>query len=116
MKMAAALPDPKSRRNGLDDLARMMVENPDQPLVCVVVLDCSKTEIDHDKHTKTPTARIKHLEPMLLDRDQKAAVELLTHSYRRRTSEQLELDYEFEEIRRDAPGFYPTTPQPLFEE
>lgn len=108
MKMAAALPDHKSRRNGLDDLARLMVEDPDQPLICVVVLDCSKTEIDHDKATKTPTIRVKHLEPMLNRDEQKVATELLTDAYKRRTSEQLELEYEFEPIRRDAPHFFPT--------
>jgi len=107
MKMAAALPDYKSRRNGLDDLARMLVDDPDQPLICVVVLDCSKTEIDHDKSTRTPTVRIKHLEPMLNRGDQQAATELLTDAYKRRTSEQLELEYEFEPIRRDAPEFFP---------
>jgi hypothetical protein len=107
MKMAAALPDHKSRRNGLDDLARMLVDNPDQPLVCVVVLDCSKTEIDHDKATKTPTVRVKHLEPMLRVEDQDRAVTLLTDAYKRRTSEQLELDYEFEPIGRDAPNYFP---------
>lgn len=107
MRMAAALPDPKSRRNGLDDLTRLIVERPDQPMVCVVVLDCSKTEIDHDKHTKTPTVRIQHLEPMLREEEQDRAITLLTDAYKRRTSEQLELDYEFEPIRRDAPDFFP---------
>lgn len=107
MKMAAALPDPKSRRNGLDDLARLVVDDPERTIVCVAVVDCSQILEDIDKATKTPTVRVKHLEPMLTREMQVAATELLTDAYKRRTSEQLELEYEFEEIRRDAPGFYP---------
>jgi len=109
MKMAAAMPDANSRRNGLDDLMQMLVdEKRDGEIVCVVVVDASQVLIDRVKHSRTPTIRVLHLEPMLTEDEQAQAVGLLTDAYKRRTSEQLELDYEFEPIMRDAPHFYPT--------
>lgn len=106
MKMATAVPP--GPQNGLNDLMGMLVDRPDNPLICVVVLDSSQTLIDHIKHQRTPTIRVKHIEPMLREDEQDRALGLLTDAYKRRTSEQLEFDYEFEPIRRDAPEFYPS--------
>lgn len=107
MKMAAALPDYKSGRNGLDDLAKNMVGDPEREMLCIVLVDCSQILLDVDRASRTPTIRVKHLEPMLLEDDQRVALGLLTDAYKRRTSEQLELEYEFETIHRDAPAHFP---------
>jgi hypothetical protein len=108
MKMATAMPDVASQRNGLNDLVRMLAdEKRDDQVICVAVVDASQVLVDKVKHSRTPTIRVLHLEPMLSRDEQDQAVALLTDAYKRRTSEQLELEYEFEPIQRDAPGFYP---------
>lgn len=106
MKMASKLPGEESKRNGLFDISRALVEQPDKPLVCIVVLDSSQTLLDHDKHTKEPTIRIQHIEPMRTISARREAVELLTDAYRARTTEQLEFDYDIDlGVRRDAIEF-----------
>ena len=108
MKMAATMPDAASRRNGLNDLMRMLVdEKRDGEIICVAVVDASQVLIDRVKGSRTPTIRVLHLEPMLDETEQDRAVTLLTDAYKRRTSEQLELEFEFEPIGRDAPFNYP---------
>ena len=108
MKMAAALPDVASRRNGLNDLVRMLAdEKRDDQIICVAVVDASQVLVDKVKHSRTPTIRILHLEPMLDRGEQISATNLLTDAYKRRTSEQLELEFEFEPIRRDSPFSFP---------
>lgn len=96
MKMAPALPSVDSRRNGLNDLTRQLVEEPTKPLVCIVILDSNQMLVDHDKHTRTPTARIHHIEPMLTRDMRTVAIELLTKAYTTRTHEQLELEYDLD--------------------
>ena len=96
MKMASALPSIESRRNGLHGINRQLVEEPEKPLVCIVILDSSQTLIDHDKHTKTATVRIHHIEPLLTVDGRREAVELLSNAYRARTTEQLELSYDID--------------------
>ena len=96
MKMASALPSGDSRRNGLLDINRQLVEEPTKPLVCIVILDSNQTLIDHDKHTRTATVRIHHIEPLLTVSGRREALELLTTAYKARTAEQLELDYDID--------------------
>lgn len=91
MKMAAALPDADSNRNGLEQLTKSLVEEPDKPIMAVVLLDSSVTTVDHIKHTRTPTVRIVHIEPMVTRGMRREAAELITRAYAARTSEQLEL-------------------------
>lgn len=91
MKMASALPATETKKNGLYDIQKKLVDQPDQPLIAVVMLDSSQTLLDHIKHTKTPTLRILHIEPMLRADERRVAVALLTEAYQNRTTEQLEL-------------------------
>lgn len=108
MKMAAGLPDVESRRNGLNDLLGKLVdEESDTNIICVVVVDASQILIDKTKGVRNPTIRVQHIEPMLTHDEQNRARVLLERAYRSRTSEQLEFDFELEELRRDAPDFYP---------
>lgn len=108
MKMAATLPDVTSRKNGLNDLVHTLAdEKRDGEVICVVVVDASQVLIDKVKHTRTPTIRVVHLEPMLTESDQAMALGLLTGAYKQRTSEQLELEYEFDTFTRDAPNYFP---------
>lgn len=108
MKMAAGLPDADSRRNGLNDLlAQLVDEQSDTNIICVVVVDASQILIDKTKGVRNPTVRVQHIEPMLSAAEQNQARVLLERAYRARTSEQLEFTYELEELKRDAPEFYP---------
>jgi len=96
MKMASALPGADTRRNGLININKQLVEEPAKPLVCIVILDSNQTLIDHDKHTRTATIRIHHIEPLLTVASRREAVELLSNAYRARTTEQLEFDYDMD--------------------
>lgn len=100
MKMAAALPG-DSRKNGMGEVADLLVRYPDRPILCLVWLDSNQLQIDHDKHTKTPTARVKHIEPLISEYDHDTAVRLLHRAYQARTSEQLELDLGFNVPAKD---------------
>lgn len=106
MKMAAALPAPETKRNGLEDINRQLVEEPTKPLVCIVILDSNQTTLDHDKKTRAATIRIKHIEPMLSVAARREAVDLLVAAYMARTSEQLEFEYDIDlGIRRESIDF-----------
>ena len=94
MKMAAALPAADTRRNGLDDVLKHLVETPDKPILAIVVLDSDEMLVKHSKKTATPTVRILHCEPMLTGHDRQVAHSLLLTAYMNRTAEQLELPYE----------------------
>ena len=89
--MATALPAADTKRNGMVDIQKRLIDDPAAPIIAVVMLDSAQTTIDHLKHTKTPTLRIMHIEPMLLTAQRDIAVRLLTEAYRDRTTEQLEL-------------------------
>lgn len=92
MKMASKLPDERSRNNGLEGLTTKLVDDPTGVVVCVVLIDASQILLDVDKHTKTPTVRVQHIEPMVDEHGHTHALELLRRAYMDRTSEQLELD------------------------
>jgi hypothetical protein len=102
MKMAAALPT-DTRKNGMGEVADLLVRYPDRPILCLVWLDSNQLQIDHDKHTKTPTARVKHIEPLISEYDHDTAVGLLHRAYLGRTSEQLELDLGFNVPPKEFP-------------
>jgi hypothetical protein len=104
--MASPLPDYDSKKNGLEQLTKALVDNPSNPIIAIVVLDSSITTIDHTKKTRTPTVRITHIEPMITAGTQEEARDLLERCYRARTSEQLELDLGFDAPRPD--GVRPT--------
>lgn len=91
MKMASKLPDADSKRNGLLDLTKKLVDDPEGMVVCVVLVDASQILLDVDKRTRTPTIRVQHIEPLTDRAAARAAMDLLGTAYRGRTSEQLEL-------------------------
>lgn len=108
MKMAAGLPDVDSRRNGLNDLlTRLVDETTDSSIICITVVDASQILIDKGKGVRNPTIRVQHIEPMLSAGEQAQARVLMERAYRARTSEQLEFEFELEEIKRDAPEYFP---------
>lgn len=104
MKMATALPDAKSRRNGLHDLAGQLTRSPEKPILVVAVVDSSQMMVDHDKHTKTPTVRVLHVEPLLDGGARRIAHSLLTEAYMRRTTEQLDLPFDEFDFPPDGSG------------
>ena len=104
MKMAAALPAADTKRTGMQDIQKRLIDEPAAPIIAVVMLDSAQTTIDHLKHTKTPTLRILHIEPLLRTGERDIAVRLMTEAYRNRTTEQLELPL-FDEIVKDLDLF-----------
>jgi hypothetical protein len=90
--MATGLPDEDSKKNGLVGVMKTLIEHYQDEIIAVVVLDSSGLNIDHVKHTRTPTVRVKHIEPMITAAMVEQAQELIGRAYRDRTSEQLELD------------------------
>lgn len=91
MKMASALPPASSNRNGMIGVVDKLIKTPDEPIVCIVIVDSSQTLEDHYKHTKTPTISITHIEPMIEPGMRQRVLETLQQAYRNRTTEQLEL-------------------------
>ena len=66
-QLASALP--KGEANGLNALARDMIDNPATAHVAVVLLDCKKISTDIDTGDVEPTARIRRIEPISADKD-----------------------------------------------
>ena len=59
-KLASALP--KGDGNGLDSIARQLVEQPHDMHVVIALVDCKKTTTDNDSGEVDPTARIRRVE------------------------------------------------------
>ena len=62
-KLKATLP--KGDHNGLGPVAEAMLKNPRQFAVVLAVVDCAKTEIDHDLGAQIPVLRVRRVEGIL---------------------------------------------------
>lgn len=114
MKMASALPDPQSKKNGMDQVRELMMRYPDRPVLAVVSLDCASLNVDYRKGgARTPTVGILHIEPMVEVSEHSRAESLLRAAYLRRTSEQLELPLDFNVLgaHRMSTDFSDTLPK-----
>lgn len=85
VKLATQLPKVDTQMNGLDQLAEALIVRPGDPHIIVALVDCAKTEIEHDGGSKTPTVRILQVEA-LTRRDAMAAQQMLTRARRDRIS------------------------------
>ena len=95
-KLAGALP--KGDANGLDTLARRLIDEPHEVHVAVVLIDCKKTTLDNDTGDVEATARIRRIEPIDGD-DKDLAAKMLRRAMERRTGKVV-LPFDMEEDMR----------------
>lgn len=93
---------PRGDANGLDALARALIDTPDQVHVVVALVDCKKITTDTDTGDVEPTARIRRIEAITAD-DRRLASQMLRRALERRTGKTV-LPYDLEEDMRAAFG------------
>lgn len=98
MNMSGKLPDGDA--NGLDSIARRMVDEDDTKYVALVVLDAPKLNTNRDTGDVIPTARIRRIEPLLAE-DLGTARRLLERAFDQRTGKAT-LPFELETELEDA--------------
>lgn len=99
---------PKGDGNGLDAIARDLIDNPLDVHVVVALVDCKKTTTDNDTGDIEATARIRRIEPITED-DKDLAAKMLRRALERRTGKTV-LPFDLEEDLRAAFGnFDPKT-------
>lgn len=99
-KLASALP--KGDGNGLDSLARDLIDSPRDIHVIVALVDCKKITTDNDSGEIEPTARIRRVEVISED-DKDLAAKMLRRALERRTGKTV-LPFDLEEDMRAAFG------------
>lgn len=105
-KLASGLP--KGDGNGLDALARDLIDAPHDVHVIVALVDCKKITTDNDDGTIEPTARIRRVEVITED-DKGLASKMLRRALEKRTGKTV-LPFDLEEDLRAAFGnFDPKT-------
>ena len=105
-KLASALP--KGEGNGLDAIARELIDNPHDIHVVVALIDCKKITTDNDTGDVEPTARIRRIEP-ITEGDRDVAAKMLRRALERRTGKTV-LPFDLEEDMRASFGnFDPST-------
>jgi hypothetical protein len=95
-KLASSLP--KGEGNGLDAIARRLIDEPHEVHVAVVLLDCKKISTDTDTGDVEATARIRRIEPIEGD-DKDLAAKMLRRAMERRTGKAV-LPFDVEEEMR----------------
>lgn len=63
VKLSTKLPGDQET-NGLDARAGQLLEEPDEPIICIAWVDTQKVTIDTDSGDHVPTARIRRIEPI----------------------------------------------------
>ena len=96
-KLAAALP--KGESNGLEALARELIDSPSSVHVVVALVDCKRIQTDVDTGDVIPTARIRRIEWIKQDKDQVALI--LRRAMEERTGKTV-LPFDLEEDMRAA--------------
>lgn len=81
--LAGSLPD--DDRNGLTEIARSLVDDPEHVHVIVALVDCTKITTKVESGEQVPTARIRAIEPIEAAADAAEAERLLHRTYARRT-------------------------------
>lgn len=99
-KLTSALP--KGDGNGLDALARDLIDSPHDVHVIVALVDCKKITTDNDSGEIEPTARIRRVEVISED-DKDLAAKMLRRALERRTGKTV-LPFDLEEDMRAAFG------------
>ena len=99
-KLASGLP--KGDGNGLDALARNLIDSPHEIHVVVALVDCKKITTDNDDGTVEPTARIRRIE-VISEGDKDLAAKMLRRALEKRTGKTV-LPFDLEEDLRAAFG------------
>ena len=109
-RLASGLP--KGDGNGLDSLARQLIDEPTSVHVIVALVDCKKITTDTDTGDVEPTARVRRIE-VISDEDKDLAAKMLRSSLEKRTGKTV-LPFDLEEDIRAAFGnFDPKTGEVL---
>jgi hypothetical protein len=93
---------PKGEGNGLDALARKLIDSPRDIHVVIALVDCKKIATDTDSGEVEPTARIRRIEA-IQDEDRDIAAKMLRRALERRTGKAV-LPFDLEEDIRAAFG------------
>lgn len=105
-RLASSLP--KGDGNGLDALARDLIESPHDIHVVVALVDCKKITTDNDSGDVEATARIRRIEA-ISEEDRDLAAKMLRRALEKRTGKTV-LPFDLEEDLRAAFGnFDPKT-------
>ena len=99
-KLTASLP--KGDGNGLDALARQLIDTPHDIHVVIALVDCKTITTDNDDGTVEPTARIRRIEA-ISEEDRELAARMLRRALERRTGKTV-LPFDLEEDMRAAFG------------
>lgn len=103
-KLASALP--RGEANGLEALARKLIDSPQGVHVVVALVDCKKITTDADSGDIEATARIRRLEPIDVDRD--LVAKIMRRAMEKRTGKTV-LPFDLEEDLRAALNVDPET-------
>lgn len=95
-KLAGSLP--KGEGDGLDAIARRLIDEPHEIHVAVVLIDCKKITTDTDTGDVEAVARIRRIEPIGGD-DKDLAAKMLRRAMERRTGKAV-LPFDVEEEMR----------------
>ncbi len=95
-KLSSSLP--KGEPNGLNALARQLIDNPHEVHVVVALVDCKKLATDCDTGDVEPTARIRRIEAIDGD-DKDLAAKMLRRALELRTGKAV-LPFDLEEDLR----------------
>lgn len=99
---------PRGSANGLDAIARRLIDNPQEVHVVIALVDCKRITTDADTGDVEPTARIRRIETVTGD-DKTLAATMLRRALERRTGQTV-LPYDLEDELRAAFGdFDPDT-------
>lgn len=99
-KLTSALP--KGEGNGLDAIARQLIDAPQEIHVVIALVDCKKVTTDNDTGAIEPTARIRRIEA-IEEADRDIAAKMLRRALERRTGKTV-LPFDLEEDLRAAFG------------
>jgi hypothetical protein len=94
---------PRGDGNGLDALARKLIDSPRDVHVVIALVDCKKVTSDHDTGEVEPTARIRRIEAVEDRGDRDIAAKMLRRALERRTGKAV-LPFDLEEDLRAAFG------------
>lgn len=91
---------PKGESNGLDAVARQLIDKPHEIQVLVLLVDCKKITTDLDTGDVEPTARIRRIEA-IEGADREQAAKLLRRRFEQRTGKAV-LPFDLEEDLRSV--------------
>lgn len=99
VRLAGRLPD--GNRNGLASIAHLLVDDPSQVHVAIVLIDCAWVKTSTDDGSALPTARVRAIEPIPEGRDADEMRRLLRRAIETRTGQTtlpLELERDLDDL------------------